>query len=196
MTWADHTFFPGHAASIHLKIGGKEHVIGVFGILHPTVLDKYELRYVYSRLSSSRMPIKMLMLSQIPCEHVRDEHRSVPIARPFVYGGIDKSSKNTRVFAPQPFVIPCLTTLSVPCIPYYINPKPFVGHIPPLPHSLSISNLTLLSTPANSSPPSIPYPTPFSSKPLPLTILPHLQPLNHIPLLYTLNRSTPEVSSD
>ena len=44
LTRADPTFFPGHAASIHLKIGGKEYVIGVFGILHPTVLDKYELR--------------------------------------------------------------------------------------------------------------------------------------------------------
>ena len=41
----DPTFFPGHAASIHLKIDGKDHVIGVFGILHPTVLDKYDLRY-------------------------------------------------------------------------------------------------------------------------------------------------------
>lgn len=41
----DPTFFPGHAASIYLKVDGKDHVIGVFGILHPTVLDKYDLRY-------------------------------------------------------------------------------------------------------------------------------------------------------
>ncbi|MCJ1307091.1 phenylalanine--tRNA ligase subunit beta [Agyrium rufum] len=46
----DPTFFPGHAAAIHLKIAGKESVIGVFGILHPTVLDKYELRYPVSTL--------------------------------------------------------------------------------------------------------------------------------------------------
>lgn len=46
----DATFFPGHAASIHVKIGGKESVIGVFGILHPTVLEKFELRYPVSTL--------------------------------------------------------------------------------------------------------------------------------------------------
>ncbi len=40
----DPTFFPGHAAAIHLSIGGHESVIGVFGILHPTVLEKFELR--------------------------------------------------------------------------------------------------------------------------------------------------------
>ena len=39
----DSTFFPGHAASINLKLGGKRHVIGVFGILHPTVLKNFEL---------------------------------------------------------------------------------------------------------------------------------------------------------
>ena len=44
----DPTFFPGHAASIHVKIAGKEHVVGVFGILHPTVLEKYELKYPVS----------------------------------------------------------------------------------------------------------------------------------------------------
>lgn len=46
----DATFFPGHAASIHVKVGGKEHVIGVFGILHPTVLEKFELKYPVSTL--------------------------------------------------------------------------------------------------------------------------------------------------
>ena len=46
----DATFFPGHAASIHVQIGGKESVIGVFGILHPTVLEKFELRYPVSTL--------------------------------------------------------------------------------------------------------------------------------------------------
>ncbi|MCJ1469648.1 phenylalanine--tRNA ligase subunit beta, partial [Pseudocyphellaria aurata] len=39
----DPTFFPGHAAAIHLRLGGKETVIGVFGILHPTVLENFEL---------------------------------------------------------------------------------------------------------------------------------------------------------
>jgi phenylalanyl-tRNA synthetase beta chain len=46
----DPTFFPGHAASIHVKIGGKEHTVGVFGILHPTVLEKFDLRYPVSTL--------------------------------------------------------------------------------------------------------------------------------------------------
>lgn len=44
------TYFPGHAASIHVRINGKEHVIGAFGILHPTVLEKYELKYPVSTL--------------------------------------------------------------------------------------------------------------------------------------------------
>ncbi|KAL8728884.1 MAG: hypothetical protein Q9166_005124 [cf. Caloplaca sp. 2 TL-2023] len=46
----DSTFFPGHAAAIHVRIDGKNHVIGVFGILHPTVLEKFELRYPVSTL--------------------------------------------------------------------------------------------------------------------------------------------------
>lgn len=44
----DPAFFPGHAAAIHIRIAGKEHIIGVFGILHPTVLEKFELRCVCS----------------------------------------------------------------------------------------------------------------------------------------------------
>lgn len=48
--FSDPTFFPGHAAAIHLRIGGKEQVIGVFGILHPSVLDKFELKYPVSTL--------------------------------------------------------------------------------------------------------------------------------------------------
>ncbi|KAK2630172.1 hypothetical protein QTJ16_000992 [Diplocarpon rosae] len=39
------TFFPGHAAAIYLRLNGKAERIGEFGILHPTVLDKFELRY-------------------------------------------------------------------------------------------------------------------------------------------------------
>jgi phenylalanyl-tRNA synthetase beta chain len=46
----DATFFPGHAASVHVKIDGKESVVGVFGILHPTVLEKFELKYPVSTL--------------------------------------------------------------------------------------------------------------------------------------------------
>lgn len=38
------TFFAGHAAAIYLRLGGKEVRVGEFGILHPTVLDKFELR--------------------------------------------------------------------------------------------------------------------------------------------------------
>ena len=40
----DRTFFEGHAAKIHLRVGGRESVVGVFGILHPTVLERFELR--------------------------------------------------------------------------------------------------------------------------------------------------------
>jgi len=46
----DKTFLPGHAASVHLRMGGREQVIGVFGILHPSVLEKFELRYPVSTL--------------------------------------------------------------------------------------------------------------------------------------------------
>ncbi|KAL1961329.1 hypothetical protein VTO42DRAFT_57 [Malbranchea cinnamomea] len=46
----DPTYFPGHAATVHVRIGGKEQVIGAFGILHPTVLEKFELKYPVSAL--------------------------------------------------------------------------------------------------------------------------------------------------
>ncbi|OJJ60185.1 hypothetical protein ASPSYDRAFT_148400 [Aspergillus sydowii CBS 593.65] len=46
----DPTFFPGHAASIHVRIGGKDYNIGTFGILHPTVLENYEMKYPVSTL--------------------------------------------------------------------------------------------------------------------------------------------------
>jgi phenylalanyl-tRNA synthetase beta chain len=41
------TFFLGHAAAIYLRLNGKEVRIGEFGILHPTVLEKFELRLVF-----------------------------------------------------------------------------------------------------------------------------------------------------
>ncbi|KAF7560007.1 hypothetical protein G7046_g4146 [Stylonectria norvegica] len=46
----DETFFPGHAAAVYLRLGGKERRIGEFGILHPTVLEKFDLRYPVSTL--------------------------------------------------------------------------------------------------------------------------------------------------
>ncbi|KAL2202045.1 beta subunit of phenylalanyl-tRNA synthetase [Sarocladium strictum] len=46
----EETFFPGHAASVHLRIGGKEQRIGEFGILHPSVLEKFDLKYPVSTL--------------------------------------------------------------------------------------------------------------------------------------------------
>ena len=39
----DPTFFKGHAASVQLVMDGKQRQIGVFGVLHPTVLKHYEL---------------------------------------------------------------------------------------------------------------------------------------------------------
>jgi len=39
----DPTFLAGHSAAIKLSLGGKNHTIGVFGILHPSVLQKFEL---------------------------------------------------------------------------------------------------------------------------------------------------------
>lgn len=44
------TFFAGHAAAIYLRLNGKAVRIGEFGILHPTVLEKFELRYPVSTL--------------------------------------------------------------------------------------------------------------------------------------------------
>lgn len=44
------TFFAGHAAAIYLRLDGKQARIGEFGILHPTVLEKFELRYPVSTL--------------------------------------------------------------------------------------------------------------------------------------------------
>lgn len=44
----DPTFLAGHSAAIKVNIGGKNHTIGVFGILHPSVLHKFELPYPVS----------------------------------------------------------------------------------------------------------------------------------------------------
>lgn len=51
------TFFPGHAAAVYLRLGGKEQRIGEFGILHPTVLEKFDIRYVHSLSFYSVLPL-------------------------------------------------------------------------------------------------------------------------------------------
>jgi phenylalanyl-tRNA synthetase beta chain len=40
------TFFNGRAAAIYVRLGGKLQRIGELGVLHPTVLEKFDLRYV------------------------------------------------------------------------------------------------------------------------------------------------------
>jgi len=42
------TFFPGRAAAIYVRLGGKVQRIGEFGVLHPSVLEKFDIRYVTS----------------------------------------------------------------------------------------------------------------------------------------------------
>ncbi|OTB05012.1 hypothetical protein M426DRAFT_320332 [Hypoxylon sp. CI-4A] len=44
------TFFPGRAAAVHVRLGGKEARIGEFGILHPSVLENFDLKYPVSTL--------------------------------------------------------------------------------------------------------------------------------------------------
>ncbi|KAK8061026.1 hypothetical protein PG997_015247 [Apiospora hydei] len=44
------TFFPGRAAAIFARIGGQSRRIGEFGVLHPTVLEKYEIKFPVSVL--------------------------------------------------------------------------------------------------------------------------------------------------
>jgi phenylalanyl-tRNA synthetase beta chain len=44
------TFFKGRAAAIYLRLGGKAVRVGEFGILHPTVLEKFDLKYPVSTL--------------------------------------------------------------------------------------------------------------------------------------------------
>lgn len=48
--WSDPTYFPGRAASIHLSLAGKPIRIGTFGVLHPKVLQKFELPFPTSVL--------------------------------------------------------------------------------------------------------------------------------------------------
>ncbi|KAM7206581.1 putative phenylalanyl-tRNA synthetase beta chain [Naviculisporaceae sp. PSN 640] len=44
------TFFQGRAAAIYVRLNGKVQRIGEFGVLHPSVLEKYELKYPVSTL--------------------------------------------------------------------------------------------------------------------------------------------------
>ncbi|KAK4166805.1 putative phenylalanyl-tRNA synthetase beta chain [Cladorrhinum sp. PSN259] len=44
------TFFSGRAAAIYVRLGGKLQRIGELGVLHPTVLEKFDLRYAVSTL--------------------------------------------------------------------------------------------------------------------------------------------------
>jgi phenylalanyl-tRNA synthetase beta chain len=46
----DSTYLAGHAAAIYLSLGGKPQRIGTFGILHPKVLQKFELPFPTSTL--------------------------------------------------------------------------------------------------------------------------------------------------
>jgi len=45
LLYTDPTYFAGHAASVNLRIEGKQHVLGQIGILHPSVLKNFELNY-------------------------------------------------------------------------------------------------------------------------------------------------------
>ncbi|PSS03876.1 phenylalanyl-tRNA synthetase [Coniella lustricola] len=44
------TWFHGHAAAIYLRLGGKTEQVGQFGILHPSVLEAFDIRYPVSAL--------------------------------------------------------------------------------------------------------------------------------------------------
>lgn len=54
--FSDPTYFHGHAASIHVRIANKDIVVGSFGILHPTVLEKYDLKNPVSTLEINIEP--------------------------------------------------------------------------------------------------------------------------------------------
>lgn len=41
----DATYLAGHAAAIYLSVEGKANRVGTFGILHPKVLQKFELPF-------------------------------------------------------------------------------------------------------------------------------------------------------
>ncbi|KAJ9130329.1 Phenylalanine-tRNA ligase beta subunit [Pleurostoma richardsiae] len=50
------TFFQGHGAAIYLRLGGRQQRVGEFGILDPTVLNAFDLRYPVSTLELNLEP--------------------------------------------------------------------------------------------------------------------------------------------
>ena len=46
----DPTYLAGHAAAVYLRVDGEAKRIGAFGILHPKVLQKFELPFPTSAL--------------------------------------------------------------------------------------------------------------------------------------------------
>lgn len=44
------TYLEGHSATVHVNCNGQDRVIGEFGILHPSVLEKYGLKYPVTAL--------------------------------------------------------------------------------------------------------------------------------------------------
>ncbi|KAL2111745.1 hypothetical protein VUR80DRAFT_9387 [Thermomyces stellatus] len=46
----EETFFPGRGAAVWLRVGGVEKRIGELGVLHPSVLEKFDLKYPVSTL--------------------------------------------------------------------------------------------------------------------------------------------------
>ena len=41
------TFFTGRSAAVYLRLGGKTVRVGEFGILHPSVLEKYDISFFF-----------------------------------------------------------------------------------------------------------------------------------------------------
>jgi phenylalanyl-tRNA synthetase beta chain len=79
----EETFFQGHAAAIWLRLGGKQVRIGEFGILHPSVLEKFELRFVpFPSFLHMNAPFEMSnanKMKQVPSKHPRDKPRGLLI---------------------------------------------------------------------------------------------------------------------
>ncbi len=73
------TFFNGRAAAIYVRLGGKLQRIGELGVLHPTVLEKFDLRYD-GHPYVFRTELSMLIQLQIPGQHTGDQPRGVPLS--------------------------------------------------------------------------------------------------------------------
>jgi phenylalanyl-tRNA synthetase beta chain len=64
------TFFNGRAAAIYVRLNGQLQRIGELGVLHPTVLEKFDLRYAISSairrthmLTTCRYPVSTLEIN-------------------------------------------------------------------------------------------------------------------------------------